>query len=278
MSFRNRFRTWKRSVLKRVIKRPDIFMNPSDLSALDLLLDGEWDARLQRSISNAIKQSEESIVLIDIGANTGLISASFCNRVQCIVAVEPNPLASLILEANLLIASEKQNYQIIKKALCSEDGYQNLVTPQGNLGGAYIDSIDQRLTQEQLEKKEGGQLVARSSQTIETISAAKFFASLYEEIRGQKINKVIIKIDTEGLERVILEALLQSDFWKEIKVAVFFECWNSSDAVAITRLANTTLFSHRPKDPNWFICNQKTFDANLTEFFISNYEHVPSTK
>jgi len=278
MSFRNRIRTLKRSLLKRIIKRPNIFMNPSDLSALDLLLDGEWDARLQRSISNVINQSEESIALIDIGANTGLISASFCNRVQHVVAVEPNPLASLILEANLLIASEKQNYQIIKKALCSEDGHQNLITPQGNLGGAYVDSVDQRLTLEQLEKKEGGQLVIHSSQTIETISANTFFASLYEEISRQKTNKVIFKIDTEGLEWVILEALLQSDFWREIKIAIFFECWNSSDVVAIMRLENTTLFSHRPKNPNWFICNEKTFDANLTEFFISNYEHVPSTR
>lgn len=278
MSFRNRFRTWKRSVLKRIIKRPDIFMNPSDLSALDLLVDGEWDARLQRSISNLIKQSEESIVLVDIDANTGLISASFCNRVQGIVAVEPNPLASLILEANLLIASEKENYKIIKKALCSEDGHQNLITPQGNLGGAYVDSVDQRLTLDQSEKKEAGQLVVHRSQTIETISSKTFFASLYEEISGQKTKKVIFKINTEGLEWVILEALLQSEFWKEMKVAVFFECWKSSDVVALMGLANTTLFAHKPKEPNWFVCNQKTFNAKLTEFFISNYKHFPSTK
>ena len=276
MVLKNRIRTWRRSVLKRLIKRPNIFFNPSDLSALDILLDGGWDTGLHSSIENTLPDLDGPSLFLDIGANIGLISCSFCNTFSELVAVEPNPVSALVLEANLLQCAEAPNYKIIQKALGSFSGQSDLNVPKGNLGGAYIDSCDQSLNTLDLERKEGGELIITKKQTVNVLSATSFFNQIFSEPNYSKIKSYVVKVDIEGSEIVVIEALLNSKIWSEKQVVLFFECWKLSDVIKIMRSTNGTLFAREANGSTWAVCENKLLENNPTEFFTSNCGVTPS--
>jgi len=264
--------------LKRTVKRPNFFFNPSDLSSLDIMLDGEWEPNLISSIRNLIVEDKDLTLFLDIGANIGLTSIPICNEVARLIAIEPNPVASLILRANLALSSKHKCYTIIEKAICTSSGPQRLVTPKGNLGGAFIDSSDQSLTKAEIEKKEGGNLTIESSTFVPTLSADALFSQIAGDANHKEVDKIIIKIDVEGLENLIIKGLLRSSLWREKRVALFFESWHSATVIEIMRLANTQIFSRETSRANWFIYNQNNFHSDLTEFFLSNYNATPSAE
>lgn len=242
------------------------------------MLDGEWEPSLIASIRNLINEGDESTLFVDIGANIGLTSAPMCNDVTKLIAIEPNPVSALILQANLMLSSRSNNYSIVEKAICADAGTQTLVTPEGNLGGAFINSTTTSLTTTELERKEGGAFSVESSHVVSAIDAETFFSDLINDPDHRGIQKVILKIDVEGQEGVIIRALLSSPLWREKRVALFFESWRSTEPIEFMRIANTNLFARETNGDRWFICNQKSFHNDLTEFFLSNFNVTPSVK
>ena len=242
------------------------------------MVDGEWEPSLIASIRKLALEDKDSTLFIDIGANIGLISVPICNEVSRLIAVEPNPIAALILQANLALTSQNQDYTILEKAICSSSGSQCLAIPNGNLGGAFIDSADQELTKAELERKEGGSLTIDKRTSVPTLSADTFFSEIVEDPTNKNINQVIIKIDVEGLEKFIIKSLLRSALWKEKRIAIFFESWQTASVIEIMQLANTNIFSRKTSQADWFICNQHNFSPALTEFFLSNYNATPTTE
>ena len=278
MSLKYLPRKWKRSILKRIAKRPNFFFNTADLSGLDVLLDGEWEPNLISSIRKLINENGDATCFVDIGANIGLTSIPICNEVARLVAVEPNPISCLILRANLGLTSERNCYTIIEKAIYSSSGYQPLVTPRGNLGGAFIRSPDQSLTEAELDQKEGGGLIIETSTLVPTLSADTLFYEIISDSKNKDIDTAIIKIDVEGLESSIIKALLRSQLWQEWRVALFFESWSKTGVIEIMTLANTHLYSRETKSAQWVMCNQTKVYPNVTEFFLSNYDAIPSAE
>ena len=80
------------------------------------MLDGEWEPSLIASIRNLINEGDESTLFVDIGANIGLTSVPMCNDVTKLIAIEPNPVSALILQANLMLSSRSNNYSIVEKS------------------------------------------------------------------------------------------------------------------------------------------------------------------
>ena len=63
----------RRSLAECSTQRPNLFIDPSDHMAFELLVDGSWDQFLTDSIKMVSAEYGYSL-FIDIGANTGLIS------------------------------------------------------------------------------------------------------------------------------------------------------------------------------------------------------------
>ena len=62
--------------------------------------DGQWERQLIASIRNLINEGDESILFVDIGAKIGLTRVPICNDVTKLMAIKPNPVSTLILQAN----------------------------------------------------------------------------------------------------------------------------------------------------------------------------------
>lgn len=177
-----------------------------------------------------------------------------------------------------MLSSQINNYSIVEKAICANAGTETLVTPEGNLGGAFINSTTTSLTITELKRKERGSFSVDISHVVSAIDAETFFSDLTYGPDHRKIQKVILKIDVKGQEGVIIRALLSSPLWREKRVALFFESWRSTETIEFIRIANTNLFARETNGDYWFICNQKSFHTDLTEFFLSNFNVTPSVK
>lgn len=220
------FRKFRRSLTKRSIKRPNLFINPSDHMGFDILIDGQWDPFLTKSIRAACSLTKRNI-FIDIGANIGLISVQVQDAFSQIIAVEPNPISFGVLQANTLLNIPESKITLKNYGLGNKTEIVELAIPLHNLGGAFIEVTENQLTREELREKEGGELNIRSRIPINVTPSAEFFDWIMQEQITNK-EKLVIKIDVEGLEAVILDALLASSLWKSQEVICFLETWSSS--------------------------------------------------
>lgn len=223
MLFRHH-RKFRRSLLKRTLKRPNLFVNPSDHMGLDVLIDGSWDQFLTDSI-RAVSVSNLNDIFIDIGANIGLISTQVADKFRKIIAFEPNPIAFGVLQANTLTHISESKLLLRNCGLGSHASVAQLEIPAGNLGGAFVRGAGNKLTEEQLSKKEGGTLNVTKTLDIFIESAHDFFDTVYREITGNQC-RVVIKMDVEGMEESIIRALFVSRLWCSKEVICFFETWS----------------------------------------------------
>ncbi len=165
--------------------------------------------------------------LLDIGANIGLTSSVVGNLFEQIVLFEPNPLCWGILETNLAISLVNTPYEIRRYGLGTSDGKLTLKVPRSNWGGAYIESNENAYSNQTLLAKDG--FINEDSQNYLTMNinirrSADVLKTLFEELKTANKFHGSIKIDVEGFEIVVLQAVA-AELPSEMGLSIIFEYW-----------------------------------------------------
>ncbi len=137
VEFRRTF--WMRHVLHRMVRHlkgrgqfpvePRLCAFPNDLIGRELAVAGSYEAAgidaVRWLCDNGIVEKPEGSAFLDIGANIGIYTASLAHRFAEVVAFEPHPITSLLLELNTRINS-LANVSVQPYALSDADGYAEL--------------------------------------------------------------------------------------------------------------------------------------------------------
>lgn len=151
--------------------------------------------------------------LLDVGANIGLTTCQSGRAFKQIICFEPNPLCLHVLKANVEVSDLAPKVEIREFGLGESDGVLELWVPRRNLGGAFVRSSQNSYTQEVLAAKDALDHFDESSyskRTIELRSAESAFAEAFELLASHDFSAGVIKIDVEGMERVVLQGLARA--------------------------------------------------------------------
>jgi len=211
----NLYRRLTRNALPIFLKIDDVISNsPASL--------GFYEKR----IINLIKYLAESFehkILIDIGANVGLISCQAGNFFDKVYCFEPNPLCFKILEVNASISLNRATTQLYNYGLGHSDKTAMLKFPKHNWGGAFINDDQNSYTAGELLAKDGSENDKNYVCTcVEIKKADLIFSQIFDSISAEKNAAIIIKIDVEGYEIPIIQNLA-SVYPKNTKLFVIFE-------------------------------------------------------
>lgn len=174
--------------------------------------------------------------LIDVGANIGLTTCISGSRFGSLVMFEPNPLCLGVLQTNCAIALGDKPCDIRPYGLGRRSERLTLRIPVRNWGGAYVVTQDNAYGAETLLAKDGFEYDDPANYrtvSIQIEPAEQTFAQVFSQLAGDGKRRGAIKIDVEGLELVVLEAIarvLPADF----EVSIVFEQWGgefSGDAL-----------------------------------------------
>lgn len=217
----------KRSIYKFLTKNsPDMYFRNNDIITYSTVLKGHWENDLNQLIKNYSKIGFSDF-LIDIGANIGLSSCQNKDIFKYFYCIEPNPICSKILEANLILNLKKNNYEIFPFAITNKDKITNLYIPKKNFGGGFIKDGNPYSTNK-LIKKEGINNFELDDYIIKRIknrNGSEFFKELFNKIIFNKYKKGFVKIDVEGFEIKIIE-YIASIIPKYISLIIVFENWD----------------------------------------------------
>ena len=216
---------FKEKVFKSVAKKSvPLFLRGQDTINITPSVSGHHEVDVEEVLCWAARTGHNDF-LIDIGANIGLISCLCGNHFKQVFCYEPNPLAFKILEVNTKIAlSPACTVHLFNFAIGREDSSADLVIPKYNWGGAFIvsgNSYDEKT----LLKKDGYATYDPDNYLHETVTVCKAADSLgpvFESLAQRDQKRGVIKIDAEGYEMQILQAIacvLPVDF----EVLVVFE-------------------------------------------------------
>jgi FkbM family methyltransferase len=193
----------------------DLVTTPLDRTIFKFVADhGEWEPEESRFLAKLLVDSEVngqnkfSVALIDIGANSGLVtkqvlrlSGSGCS----LVLVEPIPNHVKAIQANLMNLPKKNNLKIVEAALDETTGERKILIQDSNRGNSsFLSSAVPNLESKELNVK---------------VLAVEDFVSRY--LNG--FERFIIKSDTQGFDSRIL-SLLPKEVWQKCEGAVV-EVW-----------------------------------------------------
>ena len=169
-------------------------------------------------LANELSNFREPFAFVDIGANQGLYSLIAANNPFCseVVAFEPVSGTHSILEANIALSAQKSKIRTCKLGIAASPGAAQIRVPEGHSGMASL-SPEQNLHAEKCRVE-----------TIETVSSDELGGLLPEE------PTLFVKVDVEGLEKVVIRQLLDSEAGSRIK-AIFYEVdnrWSKEDEIA----------------------------------------------
>lgn len=201
----------KYRIFNRITKKSNrLFLKGGDVISTLPFLGVEHEAFFSEFLRFCSKQHGD--FFLDIGANVGLITCQVGNEFDQLDLVEPNLILQNILKSNLLMSFNESKYKLHEFGLGTKDGHMTLQIPKHNFGGAFIkegNSYDEVL----LAKKDGFPTIAQQNyitMDVKIKSATAFFSSIFQSYL--KLNKTngVIKIDVEGYEMPILQAIKQT--------------------------------------------------------------------
>jgi FkbM family methyltransferase len=154
-------------------------------------------------------QPSTPAALLDIGANTGLVSLQTMNSAKGsheYFLFEPLPRHVEAIKHNLSNASVEQKVHVHQVALSNETGTATIFTEQVNHGNSSLLQEAIVYPAEQIKT------------LVKTVDTARFFRDF-----GQEFDRFVIKYDTQGMDALIL-SLIPSRIWERVqRVAV--EVW-----------------------------------------------------
>ena len=175
-------------------------------------LDGSWELKECIFLANGITLSAEdknsSLALIDIGANTGLVTLQVMNMldVECdFVLFKPIPRHFHAIEYNL---KHNSRVRIFNAGLASKNSVAEIYTQSNNHGNSSL--------------LKSAMPMSRTSESIST------FIDLLDthEVCSDLISRydsIVIKCDTQGMDALILSEF-SSEFWTKVQYALI-EVW-----------------------------------------------------
>lgn len=273
-----KLRNLKRSLAKRSIQRPNLFLNPRDHLGFEVLIDGCWDQFLTDSIK-IMGAEDGSSLFIDVGANIGLISVQVAKSFKKLIALEPNPIAFGIIQANALTHISESKLSLRNYGLGSKSESVMLEIPECNLGGAFVKSYGNRLTSEEIIKKDGGRINITKSFDISIESASDFFQSITTQLNNID-NRIVIKVDVEGMEEPIIQALFNSSLWHLSEVICFVETWSHELKLELLKDLNKRILIQPKNHMRWLDPLETENLENATElcFWNANFPHQDALK
>jgi FkbM family methyltransferase len=203
-----------------------IFLRGGDvISVLPQAL-GYHEIRVRELINTSAKEGYKDF-LLDIGANIGLSSCQSGDLFKEVHCYEPNPDCFQILKINTKISLKTCKVVLNNFGLGLIDDQSQLYVPRGNWGGAFIHDEANMYTDEEVSSKDGYAGFSSDNYEIVSISikdSVPHFSQLFAELKSRGLRKGFIKIDVEGYENVVLEAIAKS-IPENVEVVILFECF-----------------------------------------------------
>lgn len=174
----------------------------SDLIGRSFAVTGAYEAAGVSAVDWLCKQGTirkpEDSIFIDIGANIGTYSLALAPSFKEVLAFEPHPIVSKVLELNKEIKNFN-NIHICKYGLSDMDTETSLYEPMKNAGGSSLEH--------------------RSSGASYTVKVKHVSVAINSLKKGNKI--AFIKIDVEGHELKVMQGL--KEVLLQYKPVVAFE-------------------------------------------------------
>jgi FkbM family methyltransferase len=168
--------------------------------------------------------------LIDIGANIGLTTCQSGDLFKEVYCYEPNPLCFKILEVNTDIALKKCKVSLNNFGLGTEKSETTLFVPRGNWGGAFIHDQHNSYSDKELGEKDGYQgfdAEKYSQVPIRIEDGVTALKQVFESLKSRNLTNGFIKIDVEGYEPVIIQAIANA-LPENMNVVILFECFTKN--------------------------------------------------
>lgn len=214
-------------------KSPNIFFRGQDVISITPQITGSYEIRIKQLIDFSASQGLNDF-LIDVGANIGLISCQSGDLFKEIHCFEPNPDCFSILKVNTGISLRHSDIFLHNYGLGLENESKTLKVPKENWGGGFIKDDTNSYTEQELAKKEGHNIFyEKDYQSIEiTIrNALDAFKELFDRLGASGLNRGFIKIDVEGYESLIVQAIA-STLPKTFEILLLFENLGTNSKVA----------------------------------------------
>lgn len=242
----------KLSAYKKLTRRAlPLFFRGSDIISYGPLANGVYEPDIKALIDH-LSNSGYADFLIDIGANIGLTSCQSGSGFKVVHMFEPNPNCLCILKVNASIALRNRNYVIHEYGLGSLQETLQLYVPFDNWGGGFVKSKSNDYDESLLSSKDGyGTFDLKNYDVLDVAiePASNKLAELFASLATQKLNHGVIKIDVEGFEKLVIDAIAATcpaDF----SVFVIFENWKEGGDLhelhaTYPRLKTYKLTTHR---------------------------------
>jgi len=205
-----------------------VFLRGGDSITLDPLVNGYWEPVLTEFITNAARAGYDGFFL-DIGANIGLTSCQCGNAFREVCMFEPNPEIFPILELNTRLVLGSGRRRAFNYGLGPESTTARLNVPNGNWGGAFVHDRHNAYSDELFaERHRVGRLDLGEYRQLDVriVASADVIPGLFADFAREGRTRGVIKLDTEGYEKPILESLaphVPADF----ALVVVFENWDA---------------------------------------------------
>ena len=269
----NKIKAW---VYKKNTKRGlPIFLRGNDIISISPLIAGVYEPQIKSLIDYSAKEGYSDF-LVDIGANIGLTLCQSGEAFKVIHAYEPNLLCCKLIEVNSSIALHNDiDIHIHPFGLGEHDVKSVLNVPKNNWGGAYISDKSNRYSSDTLLKKDGySKYDSTNYIKLDVVlkQARIEFSTLFSGLLQDKLTSGVIKIDVEGFELVVLQAIAET-LPRELELVIIFESWGNS--INLTKFNSS--FQERATLMNY--TQERSFStANLISkalslFFNNGYEY-----
>lgn len=216
-------------LFKKITKQAlPLFFRGADIISINPLVNGVHEPEV-KALLDYLADSGYQDFLIDIGANIGLTSCQSGRKFSEVHMFEPNPNALGILKINANIALRGHPYTIHEYALGAKQERLKLYVPYDNWGGAFIDSAQNDYELNLHSQNNGFGAFNPDNYDIFDVPvepAQDKLTQLFQHLAAQNKKHGVVKIDAEGYEDFIIEALLQS-LPADFKLFIVYENWNT---------------------------------------------------
>jgi FkbM family methyltransferase len=202
---------------------PPLFFRAHDSISVGVLTTGQHEPQVLEAVKFLAKCGNNDF-FIDVGANIGLTSAECGDLFERVIAFEPNPLCVGVLNTNLTLSCTKTEFTVNPFGLGLKDERLKLRVPIKNWG-AYIVSKDNSYSSETLLKKDGFNSFDASNYItvdVEIKSATEILLEVFSRLASCGKTQGIIKIDVEGFESVVINAISKT-LPEGFNVSIIFE-------------------------------------------------------
>ena len=197
-------------ILQRLLSgSPNLIVSLHDKITLGVVASGVHDRHVVQTIQFLSRELGFNDFFIDVGANIGVISCSLEGSFTRFFCYEPNREVYQILNLNLSNNLLNSKYVTHNCGLDIKAGMKELVIPKSNLGGAFLNSKSNLLSQNALAQKDNLVEISELTHKSRLVEVRSAGSELLDILRcfGEK-SKGVIKLDVEGMDITLVNEFL----------------------------------------------------------------------